>query len=178
MSRILKVWFFLSGGVLTLFLLGWLLCLLGFRFNFTSSIPPGLYFTQSVAAPIQRGQIASLCPPDTVYFRHMREKRSIYAGNCPGNYLHWLKPVIAVPGDVVRVTEQGVSVNGRLLANTRPLLKTPSGEQLPRLRGEFPVQQETVWVVSSFNPLSLDSRYFGAIPIRQIDRTAIPVFRI
>jgi type IV secretory pathway protease TraF len=38
------------------------------------------------------------------------------------------------------------------------------------------VAKGEVWVISSYNPLSFDSRYFGPIPISKIEGLARPLF--
>jgi type IV secretory pathway protease TraF len=43
------------------------------------------------------------------------------------------------------------------------------GRVLPQIPlGSYVVRPGTVWVVSSYSPLSFDSRYFGAIPLGNI----------
>jgi type IV secretory pathway protease TraF len=38
------------------------------------------------------------------------------------------------------------------------------------------VAKGEVWVISSYNPLSFDSRYFGPVPISRIEGFARPLF--
>src|SRR5947209_8599620 len=70
-----------------------------------------------------------------------------------------MKPLVATAGDTVKVSTRGVSVNGRLLPNRaampfdtnhRPLQHWPFGA--------YRVAPGTVWVISSFNSRSFDSR--------------------
>ena len=80
-----------------------------------------------------------------------------------------MKPIVAVAGDIVEVSSRGVAVDGRLLPNSaarpfdtksRPLQHWPFGT--------YRVAPGTVWVISSFNARSFDSRYFGPVPIASI----------
>jgi conjugative transfer signal peptidase TraF len=76
-----------------------------------------------------------------------------------------MKPIVARAGDVVTVSEQGIGVNGRLLPNTAPLRTDTHGRPLtPWPFGRYVVTADTVWVASSHNLRSFDSRYFGPVP--------------
>jgi conjugative transfer signal peptidase TraF len=76
-----------------------------------------------------------------------------------------LKPVVARAGDVVTVSEQGIGVNGRVLPNTAPLRTDTHGRPLTAWPfGRYVVAADTVWVASSYNPRSFDSRYIGPVP--------------
>jgi type IV secretory pathway protease TraF len=88
-----------------------------------------------------------------------------------------LKPIGAVPGDVVTVSSEGISVNGHLLANTIQLIHDGPGHVLPRVAsGRYLVAPGTVWLISQYNPISLDSRYFGPVPVADLINEAMPIF--
>ncbi len=74
------------------------------------------------------------------------------------------KPVLALPGDTVVVTEAGLLLNGRPVANTRPLALDRRGRPLPQLQaGAHVVSAGELWIVSQYAPFSFDSRYFGPV---------------
>jgi conjugative transfer signal peptidase TraF len=76
-----------------------------------------------------------------------------------------MKPVIASAGDVVEVSERGIAVNGSMLPNTAPKTNDSQGRPMrPWPFGQYRVASGFVWVASSYNPWSFDSRYFGPIP--------------
>lgn len=80
-----------------------------------------------------------------------------------------LKEVVAVPGDVVEVTDSGVLINGIPLRDSQPLAKP----DLPRLRGRFELKSTEVWVFGSGSSPELakhsfDSRYFGSVPVLNV----------
>ena len=80
-----------------------------------------------------------------------------------------LKPIVAKAGDVVDVSDHGIAVNGSLLRNSAPLRVDTKGRPLPAWGfGCYVVAPGTVWVASSYNPRSFDSRYFGPVPISAI----------
>jgi conjugative transfer signal peptidase TraF len=80
-----------------------------------------------------------------------------------------MKPVVAIPGDTVNVSERGIAVNGKLLPNTAAKTKDSQGRPMtPWPFGTYRVAPGVIWVASSYNPWSFDSRYFGPIPVRII----------
>ena len=62
------------------------------------------------------------------------------------------------------VSEAGVAVNGKLLPNSKQYLKDGIGRPMPLVpSGTYAVSPGTVWVISSYNRFSFDSRYFGPV---------------
>jgi len=91
------------------------------------------------------------------------------AGRCPDGGTPLLKPVVAQEGDEVVVTAQGVSVNAAVLPNSAPRTLDTAGRRLtPWPSGTYRVQPGTMWVVSSYEARSFDSRYFGPIRKSQV----------
>jgi conjugative transfer signal peptidase TraF len=77
-----------------------------------------------------------------------------------------MKPVVAVEGDIVQISNKGVTVNSKLLPNSVPRPIDRENRPLAHWSfGTYRVAMGTVWVISSFNSRSFDSRYFG--PIRK-----------
>ncbi len=65
----------------------------------------------------------------------------------------------------MEVSARGIAVNGLILPNTAPKTKDSQGRaMMPWPFGRYPVPPGFVWVASSYNPWSFDSRYFGPIP--------------
>lgn len=146
----------------------------GYRLNMTPSLPPGLWHVTD-AAPA-RGAVVFICPPDNQIFQGARRAGYLRLGVCPGGYAPLLKPAMALPGDVVQVTAGGVVVNGRLIANTRPLARDGKGRVLPRLPGDVTrVAAGQVWLLSSYHAGSFDSRYYGPLASNAIQGVAHPV---
>ncbi len=146
---------------------------LGFRWARTPSLPPGIYrVTRNPADPL-----ISFCPTgdastDSVA-RGYRENGLI----CPDRHAPLLKPIAARPGDQVIVSKDGVTVNGRLLPNSKPSLL--DGQRRPMHIwpvGTYTVQPHTMWVVSTYNRASYDSRYFGPIQTGDFIQYARPVW--
>lgn len=144
---------------------------LGLRINVSTSLPLGLY----VVATDSRGQLAEFCPPGP--FGTLAAARGYrHAGSCPDGAAPLLKPVAARAGDSVELTSGGISVNGRLLPRTAPLTQDTHGRILsPWPLGRYIVAPGTVWVASTFNPRSFDSRYFGPIRVDSIRNRVRPL---
>ncbi|WP_226669033.1 conjugative transfer signal peptidase TraF [Microbulbifer aggregans] len=134
----------------------------GVYWNMSDSFPPGLY--QRLNAGIDRDQLVFVCLPAAVASEAV-EKGYVRAGaECPGGAQTLLKKVAGLPGDNVQITDAGVSVNGVLYPNTRQFKKDGAGNPMKRKIGRFTVPQGHLLVLSDYNPLSYDSRYFGTIP--------------
>lgn len=145
----------------------------GIRINLTSSMPPGLY--QITHSPVVRGAIVLVCLPDSVS-AFARARRFVPNGSCTDRSAPIGKTVAAIGGDTVDVASTGITVNGRALANSRPLLHDSQNRPLPTLpHGRYIVGAAELWLVSSYSGRSFDSRYFGAVPV---DRVIARVRRI
>jgi conjugative transfer signal peptidase TraF len=148
----------------------------GLRINTTESMPVGLWLV-TTGGVIQRGQVVSVCPVPGEVMDMAKERGYVPPGVCPGRYEPLIKPVAAVAGDLVMVSTEGVSVNGVAVPNTQQALADGAGRQMPRIApGEYPVTSGSVWVLSSYNAASFDSRYFGPLPVSNIEGTARPLF--
>lgn len=155
----------------------WIFNVLGYRIIITPSIPMGIWRLSPAKFPLKRGQVVWLCPPDTSFFRMLKERGYYFSGGCPGNYIHMMKPVAAIAGDTVTLDEQSVLVNGKRLKNSQILKQDPEGRAFYGIHpGVYRVQPGTVWLLSTYNSQSIDSRYFGPISEKFIETTAKPVW--
>ena len=142
----------------------------GIRINCSPSLPLGLY----KEATDGRALLIEFCPEEpSARLAAIRGYRS--NGNCPDGAGPLMKPVVASAGDVVEVSDRGIAVNGLLLPNTAPKTKDSQGRPMePWPYGEYRVTSGFVWVASSYNPWSFDSRYFGPLPVGIIRRHLKP----
>lgn len=133
--------------------------LLGLRVNTSPSLPVGLY----VVTADRSANLVEFCPAEP--FAALSLTRGYRdAGSCRDGGAPLLKPVVAKAGDLVDLSERGISVNGLLLPNTAPLAKDTKGRPLTAwLFGRYPVTPGAVWVASSYHSRSFDSRYFGPV---------------
>jgi conjugative transfer signal peptidase TraF len=141
----------------------------GLFVNVTDSLPLGLWKTTGPPV-IAGGAYVTASPPDNAAVRQLRlwgylDRRRL------------LKPIGAVPGDRVEVSPNGIRINGRALVHSAQLLHDGPGHPLPRVpAGCYAVAPGTVWLLSQDNPHSLDSRYFGPVPVRHLQNAAMPVW--
>jgi conjugative transfer signal peptidase TraF len=126
------------------------------RINTSESLPVGLYRV----APT--GAFVEFCPDDHGLSarRHYRVR-----GACPDGAAPLLKPVAAGHGNEIALSSAGMAVDGKLLPKTAPLSRDSEGRPLSHWPyGTYTVAAGTLWVASTYNSRSYDSRYFGPIP--------------
>jgi conjugative transfer signal peptidase TraF len=131
----------------------------GLRLNSTGSLPLGLYRVSTAAD----ANLVEFCPTEP-YSRLSVVRQYRNPGNCPDGDSPLLKPIVALPGDTIVLSKSGLQVNGLLLRNTAPRSHDSAGRPLPHYPfGTYRVSPGTIWVASTYHPLSFDSRYFGPI---------------
>ena len=139
-----------------------MMSIFGLILNTTASVPLGLY--RKVGAPIQRGSYVLFRLPTPVT-----------AGR-PYAEGQLIKKVAAMEGDVVSIERTGVTVNGARQPNSVPLPIDVNGRALPSLSIEhYRLGPGELLVMSSFNPRSFDSRYFGMVQQRSVLSVLVPV---
>jgi conjugative transfer signal peptidase TraF len=144
----------------------------GLRFNDSPSMPTGLYVRISSKS---NASLVVFCPAEP-FARLSVERGYRSRGNCPDGAEPLAKPIGARTGDVVELSAQGMSVNGRLLPNTAPLATDTADRPLPHWPfGRYVVAPGTLWVASSYNPRSFDSRYFGPVRASQVREHVRPL---
>lgn len=136
----------------------------GIRINGSPSLPVGLYLVTAHSD----ANLVEFCP--TGSFAQLAIERGYRdAGSCSDGGAPLLKPVVARAGDIVEVSAAGLAVNGRLLPNTAPMKRDTNNRPLtPWPQGRYTVAPDFVWVASSYNARSFDSRYFGPVPLASI----------
>ncbi len=145
--------------------------ILGIRVNLSPSLPRGLYVVTGDPA----AKLVEFCPAEP--FASLAAERGYRPkGSCPDGAAPLLKPVAAVSGDEVEVTADGLAVNGVPIPNTRPHRADSKHRPLRAWpNGSYLVAPGMVWVASSYNPRSFDSRYFGPVAVRSIRERLRPL---
>ena len=143
------------------------------RWNRTASLPVGLYRITSQPTPLVEFCVEGPAAQMSID-RGYREASYI---SCPDRYEPLLKPIAARPGDVVEVSAAGIAVNGHALPNTKQFAVDRMHRSMhPWPPGRYVVEPGTLWVISSYNVYSFDSRYFGPIAEKDILGYAAPVW--
>jgi conjugative transfer signal peptidase TraF len=138
-----------------------LLGVFGIRLNIASnSLPPGLYRI----VPAGKGSDLLICPTGVAEKVSIEREYRIKSFGCGDGYAPLLKPIAARAGDTVTLSQAGVAVNGKLLQNSKQYPKDGIGRPMPMVPfGTYAILPGTVWVISSYNRFSFDSRYFGPV---------------
>jgi conjugative transfer signal peptidase TraF len=143
----------------------------GVRWNPTASVRTGLYvITKDAGAPL-----IAFCPTGEAAAEAIARGYRPRSLQCPDKYAALLKPIAARAGDTVEVSQKGISVNGKLLPNTISF-KIDAEKRLMHVwpNGTYIVQPGTVWVLSTYNKYSYDSRYYGPIQLSTVITHAKP----
>jgi len=140
---------------------------LGVRVNLTGSLPVGLYVARP--AEVARGALVLIClPPEIAAFASARGYVA-RGGACAGGTVPIGKRVLALPGDTVLVTADGIVFRGKLLPATRALDYDRAGRSLKSVApGAYVIPPGYLWVSSARSPYGFDSRYFGPLPLRLV----------
>jgi conjugative transfer signal peptidase TraF len=161
-------------GAIGVLALGFACFAAGLRVNTTRSIPVGLY--RIVDEPVEKGAYVIFCPPKLGVFDEARARGYIPAGFCPGDYGFMMKRVLAMEGDAVTSTDEGVSVNGELLPASMPLETDKAGRMLPRYPfNDYTLGKSELLLMSNVSATSFDGRYFGPVNLSQIRGVIRPV---
>ncbi len=159
----------------------------GLVLNHTPSLPRGLYqlarLTPTARARVARGDsvpprmtMVAWCLPRDVSDL-ARARGYVIRGSCEGGAEPILKFTAAVPGDTVTVDGRGLSVNGRRLANSRPVSHDGRGRPVPIVPpGTYPVPSGRAWLWSPYTAHSFDSRYFGSVALAGWVGTVRPIW--
>lgn len=167
----------LGGALALLGNIGLLAHLMGIIVNVTPSLPMGLWREHPFRGALRRGVVVTICPKNLPVFREALKRGYLFKGDCPSGVAPLLKPVEAVAGDTVTISARSVSINGVALQHCRIFAADSHHRPLPRIApGVYRVQPGEVWLISTFNPYSFDSRYFGPVPIQWIRGTATPLW--
>jgi conjugative transfer signal peptidase TraF len=161
------------GGVLGALCTWGLLRVIGLTLNLSGSMPVGLYAI--TREPLQVGQIVAVCLPPTVA-QFGRARGYLATGACASGTQAVLKIVAAAAGTAVDVQPEGLTINGRPVAHSAVLARDSHARELPHMPwGSYTIAPGELWLLSTYDPRSWDSRYYGPVPITAVIATARPV---
>ncbi len=155
--------------------LGCMLTELDLRFNFTPSMPLGIYRLAPTPAngEFPRGTFVAACAP-RIAAELGRRRGYLAAGRCAADTELLLKMIVAVSGDDVAISGNGVSVNGCALPHSRQLAFDAAGRRLSRWpEGRYRLRRDQLWLYAA-NDRSWDSRYWGPVAATDVTARAVP----
>lgn len=129
-----------------------------------SSQPEGFYL--ALPLKVHRADYVLSCYPPTAAAQVLRLMGPAGQGHCDGGQIAFVKHLVALPGDSVVIDTLGVRINGRLLPNSRPRRRTPSGKSVAYYPMARRLEENECLLLSLYNPNSLDSRYLGPVDCR------------
>ncbi len=151
------------------------LSLLGFTLNPSDSIPKGVYrITHSTTL---KGKYVLFCPDNRKAFIEANNRGYISRGFCPSGLGYMMKKVVAISGDIISVTDEGVIVNNKRLPYSTPLLKDGADRALGhwRIKG-YKLKDNELLTMTDQDKWSFDGRYYGLIKTAQVKGVLLPVW--
>jgi conjugative transfer signal peptidase TraF len=137
-------------------------------------MPAGIWRVAPLQGSAARHQAVAVCLPQAAA-QLGRERGYLDGGDCPGQAEILIKPVAAIPGDRVTVSIDGISVNGALVPDSKPLPHDDLSRPLKSMNnGLYVVGDDEAWIISSRDPRSYDARYFGPVKLTEIRGAATP----
>jgi conjugative transfer signal peptidase TraF len=148
--------------------------------NITPSWPLGLYHSKNITANMDgyKDQLVLVClDPDNPVIRQANDLEILPPGTgCPGRQAPLMKKLVGIPGDQVAITDQGVTINGQIIKNSKLKFMRFAIMILPGY--SHTLQSDEYWLMSDYNANSLDSRYFGPVSRSQIKQYTQPILTI
>jgi conjugative transfer signal peptidase TraF len=145
----------------------------GYRVNVTSSVPVGIY--RIVAEIPKRGDYVAFCPDgDTAALA--LGNGYLQRGICQSGTRPLLKLLAGVAGDTVRVTGEGILINGVLQPDSTALPADKNGIALVQHVQQGDVPAGKAFLLARHKG-SYDSRYFGPVPASGVLKV-VPVITV
>ena len=158
----------LAGMLVSILVLGWKAWGPEILINETPSEPLGLYRIIAHDLPDYRRGMTVVFPVPSA-FRTLVYGRRWLRGGMP-----LLKQIGALAGDRVCIFTHRFAINGRTLG---PVFTVDSsGRPLPEIRGCFEVKPGDFFAASLHLDKSFDGRYFGVLPLSQLQGEARPLW--
>lgn len=130
--------------------------------NVTPSLPYGIY--RFTAGPIAPECLASFCLKSE-FTTLARERGYLAVGSCPSGLRPLLKQVAGLPGDVIGFQDGLIVLNDQILANTAMAVSDSQGRPLPASPLKTGVIPQGQALMLAQRSDSFDSRYFGLVPL-------------
>ncbi|MXZ05201.1 MAG: conjugative transfer signal peptidase TraF [Rhodothermaceae bacterium] len=129
--------------------------------NTSDSLPLGLYRVTKVF-DLQRGYVLRTCLPAEIG-RAAVQRGYVRRGTCPNGSARVGKPIIALQGDTVVVSDGRIQVHGQGEHEAPIYAHDRRGRSLANAVGTHILQPGECFLLSTHSSFSYDSRYYGPI---------------
>lgn len=135
-----------------------------FEFNNTESLPKGIYLISNNKI-YKRNDIVVFCPPYNEFMQFA--KKNGYWKNlvlvCDNITPKYMKKIVGIPGDNIDITFSGVYINNIKIKNSEAYKKILSDKIFNNYTQHLKLKDKEYFLMSDYNKLSYDSRYFGIV---------------
>ncbi len=139
---------------------------MGYRINLTASLPIGIWkikpLPRGSTLKDLKGKYILFHPPNTPFFKEAKKRGYVGFGLNKNFIRPLLKQVVGIPGDRISVSENGISINGKMLPNSASKISDGMGRKMP-VANSTVLKPGELWIMSTYSSNSFDSRYFGEI---------------
>lgn len=135
-----------------------------FEINKTLSLPTGIYHI-SRDKNIKRNDIVVFCPPYNEFLK-FAEKQGYWHNltlACDNTTPKYMKKVIGIPYDEIIINLSGVYINSIKIKNSEPCKEILSDKIFKNYSKHITLKNNEYFLMSDYNQLSYDSRYFGIV---------------
>lgn len=144
--------------------------------NTSISEPPGYYLAVPGLA-ISKGDLVLTCINNNYKQVFIKLGMKEISGECANGLPYLIKRVSAIQGDKVTISNAGVIINGDFQSNSQQYKAGRGIELYPLPVGYTRVLRHDEYFMLGQSPHSVDSRYFGVVPKKDIFRRAILIWR-
>ena len=151
----------------------------GYRLNLTESYPIGIYRLKD-ASKLSKNDMILFCPPKNNIFIEAYKRGYIEDGLCPSGFWALQKKIVGLPGDRVVINDY-VYINGSRIKNSNVFKVDPQGKKMLLMapdQRDIIIPPGKMFVISDYNKLSYDSRYFGLVDQNLTLGKTVPIYTI
>ncbi len=146
-----------------------------FEYNITNSLPLGLY--KVIDKDIERNDLVVFCLKYDKYMK-FAEEQGYFQGldkKC-GRTPQFIKKAMGLPSDNIRINMNGVFINNIRVENSEASQIILSDKIFDSYEKEFQLEADEYFLMSDYNSMSYDSRYFGTVKKSEIKKVVEPFY--
>lgn len=156
-----------------IFISGCLLYQAGVRLNLTPSLPVGIWKIDKSFTRIEKGDYVWFAPTKKIAEFGIERGYLKENPDCKNNAIPLLKVVYGLPGDSYSFHENQIRINNIPVEKAKRRKTDSQGRTMPQISNGI-VRGKHLFVLT-LNSHSFDSRYYGTIPMNNVEGTARPI---